>query len=389
MNMYGIIQPAHATASKPPGLARRLRGKLWRSRWFLLIVMIPTVLLAGYLFLIASDQYQSETHFLVRTAETQPVPGIGVSQALNSVTGLSSAQSEAMSVSDYLTSHDAVLALRRDAGLVERFTRPGIDWLSGLGTTVPTPEKLLKYYRKQVVVDYSTETGITTLAVRSFTPEDSYLLTRRLLAMGERRVNEMNRRSFNDAIAVSQRQLAEAERDLARNQALLTRFRESRREIDPTASGEAQLGLVTTLSGQLASARAQLNAMRGLINPSAPQFRALQAHVAALSAQVAGQSSRLVGSSGSIASNVGGYEDLRLRQEFLSKRYDAAATAFQRAREQALRQQLYVVRVVEPNLPVRALYPERWRILATAFVGLLLAYAIGWLLAAGVREHAA
>lgn len=389
MNMHGIIRPAASDAPERPSLPSRARRWAWRNRWFALLVVLPSLLVAGYLFLVASDQYESEAHFLVRTAEAQPTPGIGVSQALSSVTGLSSAQSEAMSVSDYLASHDAVGELRRRAGLVERFARPDADPLSRLDAANPTPEKLLKYYRRRVDVDYNTETGITTLAVRSFRPEDSFVLTRELLEMGERRVNAMNQRSFADAIAASRRQLAEAETDLARLQARMTGFRQSRREIDPEASGQAQLGLVSNLNARLASAQAQLNAMNGLISPSAPQYRAVAAQVAALRAQVAGQSGRLVGSENSIASNVGGYEELKLRQEFLAKRYDAAATALQRAREQALRQQLYIVRVVEPNMPVKALYPERWRILGTVVLALLLAYSIGWLLVAGVREHAA
>lgn len=47
-----------------------------------------------------------------------------------------------------------------------------------------------------------------------------------------------------------------------------------------------------------------------------------------------------------------------------------------------------MVRVVEPNLPVKALYPQRLKIVATVFFALALAYAIGWLILAGVREHA-
>lgn len=389
MNMHGIITPIALDAPERVSRLARVRRWFWRNRYFALIVLLPTALVAGYLFLVASDQYESEAHFLVRMADPQPMPGIGVSQALSSVTGLSSAQSEAMSVADYLTSHDAVAELRRNAGLVQRFARPDADPLSRLNSTDPTPERLLRYYRKQVKVDYNTETGITTLLVRSFRPEDSYQLVRYLLQLGERRVNDLNLRSYNDAIALSRTQLAEAERELALNQARTTRFRQSRRDIDPQAAGQAQLGLVSTLTAELAAARAQLNAMNGLISPSSPQYRAVAARVAALSAQVAHQSGRLVGSSSSIAADVGGYEELKLRQEFLSKRYDAAATALQHAREQAVRQQLYLVRVVEPNLPVKSLYPERWRILGTVIVALLLAYSIGWLLVAGVREHAA
>ena len=86
---------------------------------------------------------------------------------------------------------------------------------------------------------------------------------------------------------------------------------------------------------------------------------------------------------------MGGYEKLKLEQGFLAKRYEAAASSLAMAREQAQRQQLYIVHVVEPNVPVKSLYPERWRITLTVLIGTLLLYSIGWLIAAGVREHAA
>jgi len=75
--------------------------------------------------------------------------------------------------------------------------------------------------------------------------------------------------------------------------------------------------------------------------------------------------------------------------ELLNKRYEVAAVSVEKAREQAIQQELYLQRVVNPNMPVKALYPERLRILATVLVSLLLVYSIGWLIVAGVREHAA
>jgi capsular polysaccharide transport system permease protein len=169
----------------------------------------------------------------------------------------------------------------------------------------------------------------------------------------------------------------------------MTAFRHSRNDIDPQATGQAQLGVVATLTGQLATARAQLNAMKGVISPSSPQYAALAAHVAALQNQVGAQSSRLAGSSGAIANDISGYQALQLRREFLAKRYEAAAASLEKARDQAQQQQLYLVRVVDANMPVKAMFPERWRILTTVLVALLLIYSIGWLIVAGVREHAA
>jgi capsular polysaccharide transport system permease protein len=389
MNAHSIIEPIDANERKRPSLLRSALDWFRRNKTLVLVVVLPTLLVGSYLYLMASDQYESEAHFLVKGADAAPQPGIGVSQVISSVTGVSSGQNEAMSVADYLTSHDAVDRLAREENLVGRFRRPGVDLLSRLWAADPTPEALLAYYQRQIKVEYNTETGITVLRVHSFTPEDSYALTRKLLTLGEQRVNEMNTRSYSDAISLAQKQLANAESALAANQAAMTHFRQSKADIDPLAQGQAQIGLVTELTGQLSAARAQLNSMRGVISPASPQYRALQMRVQALNAELAGQAGRLTGSTNTIAQDIGGYEGLKLRSDFLAKRYDAAASALQQARDRAIRQQLYVVRVVDANLPVKALYPQRFRILATVFVSLLLLYSIGWLIAAGVREHAA
>lgn len=389
MNAHSIIEPMEAGERTRPSPWRRAFDWFHRNKTLVLVVILPTLIVGGYLYLISSDQYESEAHFLVRGADPTPQPGIGVSQVISSVTGVSSGQNEAMSVADYLTSHDAVDRLAREDDLVGRFRRQGIDVLSRLWSANPAPETLLSYYQRQIKVEYNTETGITILRVHSFTPDDSYHLTRKLLTLGEERVNAMNKRSYRDGIALAQTQLANAESALAANQAAMTHFRQSKADIDPQALGQAQIGLVTQLTGELSAARAQLNAMRGVIKSGSPQYRALQMRVQALSAELAGQAGRLTGSANTIAQDIGGYEGLKLRGDFLAKRYDAAASALQQARDRAIRQQLYVVRVVDANMPVKAMFPQRFRILATVFVSLLLVYSIGWLIAAGVREHAA
>lgn len=387
--MQGIIEPAEAGAPSRASRLQQIGAWLWRSRVFVAVVLLPTLLVGAYYFLIASDQYESEAHFLVHSVDPSPTPTVGANSLISLATGASAGQDEAMSVADYLTSHDAVETLRRQSGLVQRFQRGSIDPISRLHGNDPTPERLLKYYRRQVKVEYNTETGITVLTVHAFTPQDAYDLSSKLLTLGEQRVNELNARSYHDGIAVAQDQLKQAEDALEANLTRMTRFRQSRADIDPQMSGQAQVNLVTTLTGQLSAARAQLNGMAGLISPNSPQYRALANRVQALSGQVAAQSRKLTGSNDTIAGTLGGYEDLKLRQDFLAKRYDAAASALQHAREQALRQQLYVVRVVNANMPVKSLFPQRLRIMATLVISLLLVYSISWLIAAGVREHAA
>jgi capsular polysaccharide transport system permease protein len=389
MNMHGIITPAAEARHQRPTPLQAAVAWMRRKRMFLLIVALPTLLVAGYYFLIAADQYESEAHLMVRTAESTPPVGAGIGQVLSLAGGSTAAQTDAMSVADYLTSHDAVDTLDRRIGLVQRFRRPEADVISRVRST-PTAESLLKYYRKQVSVRYNSETGITTVRVRAFRPGDSYAIINTMLQMGEQRVNMLNTRGQADALALSRRLLQDSEDQLAQVQRRLTGFRQTRGDIDPKGSGEAQITLVTGLESQLAGARAQLSAMSGLVSTTSPQYVALSRRVNALAAQVAAQSGRLAGggSARNIASSLGDYEELRLRQEFAAKRYETAAAAFEKARDQVQKQQLYLVRVVAPNMPEKSLYPERWRILATVFFGLLLVYAVGWLIVAGVREHA-
>ena len=40
-------------------------------------------------------------------------------------------------------------------------------------------------------------------------------------------------------------------------------------------------------------------------------------------------------------------------------------------------------------MPVKSLFPQRGRIVLMTFIALCVAYGIGWLILAGVREHAA
>jgi capsular polysaccharide transport system permease protein len=386
--MHGIIKPQPSqNIAEPREWASLTIDWARRNRWFLIIVMLPTLLTGIYYYLVAADQYQSEAHFVVKTGESSPMPSSGFSQLLGLTGGASQMHSDAASVDDYLDSQEVVNLLNGKVNLVERFRRPEADWATQLWFSRPTPEMLLKYYRRQVNVKVNQENGITTLQVRSFRPEDSYAIINQLLQLGEERVNEINRRSQEDALANARRQVADAEGALLAIQTRLTAFRQQRGDLDPEGSGKAQISLVTSLEGQLSGARAQLNSMRGIISPNSPQYIATAAHVRALEAQVAGQSGKLTVGGGAIAARLGNYVELQTRADFAEKRYEAAAASLEKARDTALKQQLYIVRVVDPNMPVKSEFPKRGRILLTVFLTLLVSYGIGWLLVAGVREH--
>jgi capsular polysaccharide transport system permease protein len=385
--MHGIVRPEpleeELHGSRAPSKVREL---VHAYRFFLALVVAPTLLVAAYFYLIASNQYESRADFVVRRADVQQV-GDGFAQIFGLNLSGSATTSEAHLVSDYLLSHDAVARLRKDDRLVERFRRPGTDWISRLWFADPTPEKLLSYYRRHVSIEQDSESGISHLSVRVFSPDDAYAISHKLLALGEERINQFNERTYHDEVASAARDLDAANNALSVAQQQLTGFRRGHADIDPEGSGKAQIGLVTTLTGNLVSARARLRAMEGVISSDSPQYRAAAAQVRALEAQIAGQSNHIAGTGPSIAASLGDYESLVIHRENAARRYATVAAQYDHARAEAERKQVYLIRVVEPNMPVKSLFPERGTITLTVFLGLALAYGIGWLLLAGIREH--
>lgn len=370
------------------GTLRRWWDSARAWRYPMLLVLLPTLLVTAYYYIIAADQYESEAHFIVSSDAGGGAAASGFGSLLGITTGGSS-QSQTMAVPDYLQSHEAVTELSRKLDLVAIFRRPEADILSRLRSPSPTPETLQRYFERMVKVQHNPDTGIMSLTVHAFRPADAYAIATQLLQLSEAQVNRMNRRRYADAVSTAQAQLTTAEQRVRQIQSQITSFRQQGQDIDPQASGEIQLRLVSGLKSQLASAQAAMTTMNGSVSPSSPQYIALQRQIRSLQGVIAAQSSQLTGGNRAIASNLGGYEKLRVQQEFAAKNYTAAAAGLVKAQEDASRQQLYIIRVVDANMPVKALFPKRLNIILMTFISLCVAYGIGWLILAGVREHAA
>jgi capsular polysaccharide transport system permease protein len=150
--------------------------------------------------------------------------------------------------------------------------------------------------------------------------------------------------------------------------------------------------LMTVIGGlesDLATARAERNAAAQYLRPGTPKLAELDNKIAALSAQVAQQRGRLTGGAQSLSPTAAGYDRVMLDREFAAKDYAAALSALEIARTDASKKHLYLVRVVEPNKAEKSLYPRRGLILLSTLISLLVIYGIGWLIIAGIREHAA
>lgn len=377
------LGPLPGAAPRPAQLViKRLTALPWP---FLLIVVLPTLLAAIYYLLVASPRYVSEARFIVRApAQAQP-SALGV--ALQGV-GLPGAQTDAFAVHEYIRSRDALSDLGARYDVAALLDRPGTDILS----RYPRPwesrtlEGLHRGYQRFVTVGYDSTTGISTLRVEAFTPADAQGMAETLLQGGERLVNRLNVRAATDAVSAAEQAQREARSRLATAQQRLIAFRNRERFIDPARTAAEGGKLIGDLMATVASLKADRSQLAAEA-PQSPRLPGIDSRIAAFERQIALERSKIAGDAGSLAPQVSAYEDLVQEREFAGKQLTEAAAALVLARQESLRQNLYLERVVNPGRPDEAREPRRWLSLLTVLASSLLIYGIGWLVWAGVREH--
>jgi capsular polysaccharide transport system permease protein len=350
-----------------------------------LTVIIPTILACIYFGLIASDVYISESRFVVRSPQRQSQTGLG---ALLQSTGFSRSQDDTYSVHDFVMSRDALKELdeqigvrklysSKDADFINRF--PGLDWDSSF-------EAFHRYYQKRISVDYDTVSSISILTVRAFTADDAKRVNDLLLKMGERLVNNLNDRSRQDLIKFATQEVTVAEEKAKTAALALSSFRTTQSVFDPDRQSAIQLQGVAKLQEELLATEAQLNQIRR-VSPNNPQVASLANRVATLRNTIATETSKVAGGGASLTSKSANFERLVLEKGFADKQLASALTSLESARSEAERKQLYLERLVQPNLPDKALEPRRIRSIFMVLAVGLMAWGVVSLLVASVKEH--
>ena len=374
-------------AAEEPRIAPKAKPS-WRKRLplgFLIVVGIPSLVAGVYYGLIASPRYVSESHFVVRSANSAQPTGLGI--ALQGV-GLSTGMNDAFAVHEYLDSRDSLKVLQTRFNLKAMLTGPKVDWFS----RTPRPwegtseEALYKGFKRYLTVGYDAASGISTLRVEAFSAKDAAAINAAMLDSGEALINRLNERSAANAVRDARVSFDQARAEVAASQQALTTLRNSAQFIDPRAAvsetTEVVAGLLVTIA-QLRADRAQLAAEA----PSSPQLPIIDSRIAAYERQVAEARAKATGSASSLAPKVGAYEDLVMRREIADKVLAQATAALLNAEQEARRQKLYLERIVAPSEPDKPTQPRRFLAFLTIFASSLLVYAVGWLIWAGVREH--
>jgi len=351
--------------------------------WF--VVVAPTIIAIIYFGFIASDVYISESGFVVRSPEKQASTALGM---VLKGAGFTSNQNDAYTVQEYILSRDALQALNDEFSIGKSFSDPNVDLFSRFGALDGDTsfEALHRYYQKKVTVLTDSTSSISTLTTRAFTAEDAINFNRKLLELSEVLVNRINERGRQDMIKFATAEVEQAARKAKEAGLQLTAYRNKNAVIDPERQAASQLLQITKIQDELLATTTQLAQIKAF-TPANPQIPALEQRVKVLRAEIQKENANINGNRSSLVNKATDYQRLAIDRDLAEKQLASALVSLENARNEALRQQVYLERIAQPNKPDIAMEPRRLRsIFATLLVSLLVWGLLSMLLA-GVREH--
>ena len=353
--------------------------------FFMIVVILPTILGAIYYASMASDFYVAESRFVIHSAETSSASALDT--VLPSALGSFSAR-ELYIVQAFLTSREALAKLRHDHDFLSAYQSPELDALSRLPSDV-TDEGAFEYYQNLVEIVIDSQSGVGTLRLRAPTAIQAQSFSQSLLNYSEEMVNQLSTRAQEDRIRFALKEVDLAEDRVVAARVNLQRVQRNLEEFNPLDSASGVTSIRMQLEGELAKTRTELETQQSVLQPGAHQLVLLQNKINSLERQIGLEKQRLVDDTGGgLNVSAASFEAVAFEKEFAEERYATALRFLELSRVEALQQGRYLSVLSPPSLPDEPAYPRRYFGVLTVFAVAFAVFSVGGITLAVIREHA-
>jgi capsular polysaccharide transport system permease protein len=359
---------------------------------FVAMVIIPDLAAIVYFGLIASNQYVSEAAFTVSSGVIPKADGMGLVTGIPPILIIQDTQI----VTNYIESRAMVEALERTVGLRDAYSSKSIDWWARFRKDKPI-ERFTDYWARMGSARIALPSGIVTLTVRAFSPEDAKRIADEVVRLSEDLINNLNERMRRDTVLASERDMQQAAQHLGNARMQMAFERNAQGLIDVGEASSAITDLVSQLEADLLKAKQEYQTTIRYVSDDAPQIRVLKSRIAAMQSQLEQTKARLTQSQQSastaddksLSGKIPKFAELELEERIAEKRYALSAAAVDSARMLSERRVLYLHEIVAPALPAEAKYPKRLLSIAVTFLASLLGWGLTVAAMTFVRNHMA
>ncbi len=375
----------------PPVPMARRRARHWGLIIsFLLLVVLPIGISGWYLWTRATDRYVSYAGFSVRTEN--------VGSALDFLGGVaalsgSSSSADTDILYQFIQSHELVAKVNAALDLQAVWSKadPAVDPVFAYHPP-GTIEDLVAYWDGMVKV--YNDHGLIDLQVEAFTPQDAQAIAQMIYEESSLMINRLSAIAQDDAT-----RYAREERDVAVDQlktarAAITLFRNRNQIVDPAASVETQMGLLSSLQTQLAQTLIDLDILKQTTAEDDPRIVQAELRVTVIEARIQDERNKLGIGTGAdpaageaFADLLGEYERLSVDLEFAQRSYVAALATYDAALAESRRQSRYLAAHVQPTLAQAPEQPRRVELVALVAMFSFLIWAILCLVAYSLKDR--
>lgn len=411
--------------AKPPGMGG------FGLVSFILIVVLPTLAAIVYFSILASDQYFAEARFAVRSlrdkslASNITAPKIARSVGSpfgqggndNSSGGFSSPGSpsggntsgsvsaalsmsassideravgmDAYVVSDFIESRNMVAELDKDSTLRTIYSRPEADWFARLNPSA-TGEVLWQYWRSKVTPSIDTMSGIVTLRVLAFRPDDALVIANDVIRISRQVVNDYSRKIQEDAVKNARKTLNEAANHYEEALLALRDLRNVDMAVNPVEATSEKLKALVALETERARTERDQWVSARLTSSKSMAAQFLDERIASLTHQIDKLQAELTKQKENARTEsvaIGQYRDLELTRTFSERSYAMAQAAFERARFEAEYKGITLAVFLPPRKPEMALFPRRMVNIMLVFAVAMIVWALVRLVVTGIAEY--
>ncbi|MGV1835586.1 capsule biosynthesis protein [Rhizobium rhizogenes] len=359
---------------------------------FLLFVILPFLACSVYYIFIASDQYVAEARFAVRalSGTSSGDKGDGTSDNSTGPAGLlnmRSASQDAYVVTSFIHSTEILKRIGEKLDYRSMFVRPDADFFSRFRSS-QSDQEFLDYWADHVSAYIDVSSGIITLKVRAFTPDDSVKLSQAIIQESELLINELSQRARDDIVQSMRGDVEKSGKAYSDTLTALNLFQHQSGLLSPETQATSSSTLLTGLLTQKLEFETRLFVMRQSNADSSPAYQQLTLAQQSLQDQIDKMKLELTGpENASLAKALLEYSQLDTNRMIAEKLYEASQRNYDTVLAEALRKTLYLAVFVSPSLPDEAIFPHRF----TTPLMILLALSIIWmtlsLIWASVEDH--
>lgn len=357
--------------------------KIWRNKKFLIIFSFSIVFLTAIFSLLMDNIYRSESTII--TISSSKSGGLSSYAAIAAVAGINlplAGDADTNKIMAILKSRSIKEAIVKDLGLIKLLNEE------------PIPEKrdpmlyTIEKLDKMITIKDDKKTQVINIGVEYKNREIAREINKALIKKLEHILNEksltiqkLNRVFLEEQVKLSGERLIKLQEKMAK-------FQKDTKILSPDSQVKGLMDLYGNLVAKKIETQVKLKSMESAFDKNNPQVKALREQLSAINSQISQleQKTNIKGipSISEIPESIVNYSQILQDLNVAKAVYEALVKAYEQAKIEEVRDNLYIQVIDEPSLPDQKVKPKR-RIMVivsgftSLFLGIFIIFLRDWI----------